>query len=693
MSSFKEVHSSLNPQQLEAILCTTGPLLVLAGPGSGKTRVLTHRIVQIILEEKALPHEILAVTFTNKAAREMRERCMNLLSKHLPEDTSISHHTPPFLFSSRPWISTFHSLGARILERYIDRLGYQKNFTIEDNKDQQQRIKNLLAEKELENKKDNILEMQKYIHQAKRRIPSQAGEALPTPEIREFYQDYEKQMKKSNTVDFADLLLKPYLLLSQFEDILAFYQNRFKFVLVDEYQDTNFIQYQILRILAIKSQNICLVGDEDQSIYSWRGANVENFQYLKRDFPDLKVSLLEHNYRSTQNIIEASRHLINKNTSRHQKKLFTQNPEGKPLLVRGEFSDLSEAAYVAKSIYRKKQQEKRSYEDFSIFYRTNRQSRVLEEQLRKRSIPYRIIGSLRFYERKEIKDVLSYAKLSMNPHDDLSLQRIINTPTRGIGKSSQEKLKTFANAEGISLFSAIEKIFTKQILSPRACKALANFQQLIHNLKQKQEVLSPLSFYHFLLKETDYPSTLVKTENEKERLEHLQELENALHQFETSRGVDTPTEGLLLDFLRETALTQENASENEEEDSGEGAVSLMTLHASKGLEFPCVFMVGMEEGLCPYVFNHNSYNAFHTTKEEDLKKMEEERRLAYVGITRAQEELTLTYAKQRPFRGDFGEIEMSCFIKEIPSHFLRFEDASYESEDFEEDDSIHYDFS
>ena len=638
--------NELNPPQREAVEAMTGPLLVLAGAGSGKTRVLTFRVANIILQGEATPGQIFAVTFTNKAAREMCHRIESLLTR-----MGIPLHEPL-------WISTFHSSCARILREDIYRLGYQPFFVIYDSGDQLSLLKRICEDMNLN---DKVYPPKSFIHQI-----SQAKMLGLTPDkvsghrffkmdetTLEVYQNYEIEMKRSNALDFDDLLLKTYELLSQHPDVLAQYRDKFRFILVDEYQDTNHIQYLIVKLLAEGHRNLCVVGDEDQSIYSWRGADIKNILDFEKDFPEAKTVKLEENYRSSQNIVDAATKVISKNTQRKNKVLFTSNEPGSKITVQAENNEYDEARFVVRKIQDLTRDRQYSLNDIAIFYRTNAQSRVLEEQLRSHALAYRVFGSVKFYERKEIKDVICYMRMILNPNDDVAFYRTINTPTRGIGKTTVQEILTMASQHKISAFEAARQVAMQRVVHAGACGKINGFLNLIETLREDLKGSSPSEVYLRILDVTGYAKKL-KDENTPEastRIENLEEFQNAILQFEDERE----EEATMQTFLEEMALI----SDADKADDEMEAVTLMTLHLSKGLEYKNVFMVGLEEGLFP-----------SGRSIDDPDQLEEERRICYVGMTRARENLFMSYAKSRRVYGQEEFRPVSRFIAEVPKELV-----------------------
>ncbi|MGH1467631.1 MAG: ATP-dependent helicase [Bdellovibrionales bacterium] len=643
--TLESITDGLNPSQKEAVLSTKPALIVLAGAGSGKTRVLTRRITHLLAKGFISPTEFLAVTFTNKASHEMKDRIIELLFE-------LGFPPPPEM-----WVSTFHSMGAKILREHIHLLDYPTSFTIYDGDDQIKVIKSILKELNINDKSVNPKIVRESISNAKGRcIYSHETEKLEEfwiVKFQEIYALYEKKLFESKALDFSDLLFKTYDLLLSYPAVLEVYQNQFKHILVDEYQDTNALQYKLIRLLAGEKNNIFAVGDEDQSIYSWRGADVQNIQLMEKDFSAQKIKL-EINYRSTKNIVEASNALIQNNTIRNEKTLTTDNPYGDKIKANEATNDYDEAKIVASGI-ETLIAEGADPSSIAIFYRLNSQSRVLEEQLRMRSIAYKILGGLRFYERKEIKDMLAFMKLAVNPDDEVSLLRVINVPTRGIGKKTIETLVEYARQHDINLFSTLKALKTEPILKPGPKKKVLDFLRILEGLIEIKDKPAT-DVYREALDLTGYVLNL-KAENNSEadaRIDNLEELDNALSHFEKERG----DEATLLQFLEETALI----SDIDSADFDVPQVTLMTLHVSKGLEFDNVFVVGLEEGLLPCVHGEEV--------NQDLMAVEEERRLMYVGMTRAKEKLHLSFAKSRKVWGQEQFYPQSRFIKEIPDEYM-----------------------
>lgn len=634
----------LNPQQREAVLATDGPLLLLAGAGSGKTRVLTQRIAYLLREKNVAPWSILAITFTNKAAREMKDRISAIAG---PDAEDI-------------WISTFHSMCVRILRRDIDRIGYNRNFTILDSSDQVSVIKQCQKEMNIDPKKYDPRAVLGLISSAKNELktPEQYGGMVagPVEQIaQQVYSLYQKKLKSNNSLDFDDLIMKTIQLFEEVPEVLEFYQKKFRYVHVDEYQDTNRAQYMLVKMLAAGYKNICVVGDSDQSIYRWRGADITNILNFEKDYPNARTILLEQNYRSTKRILEAANKVISNNIGRKPKNLWTENDEGAMIRYYTADSEHSEAYYIVDEI-QKAVDRGREYRDVAILYRTNAQSRVIEEVFVKSGIPYNIVGGTKFYDRKEIKDMLAYLRLISNPDDDLSLTRIINVPKRGIGAGTVEKIAAYAARQGISMYKAIQEV--DQIgLSARLSDAVVKFAHLITELEGMQEYLGVTELAEEVLTRTEYREELRRegTLEARSRIENIEEFLSVTMEFERTNEDKT-----LVAFLTDLALVADIDKLDETEEDRGNAVVMMTLHSAKGLEFPVVFLVGMEEGIFP-----------HSRALLEEVEMEEERRLAYVGITRAEEELFLTRALMRTLYGQTKMNAPSRFIEEIPEHLIQ----------------------
>lgn len=658
MNRLDEITRSLNPEQKLAVEHGDGPLLILAGAGSGKTRVLTQRMAHLLASGKAHPEEILCVTFTNKAAKEMESRIYRTLNELSEGGARFQVHSPL-------WVSTFHSFCVRILREHLPLLDYKPFFTIYDSSDQLSQIKKVMAALNINDKIYPAKNFQARISQAKmlgqgpHDLEKRKGFFADQKTI-EVYAQYELEMKKSNALDFDDLLLKTYEIFRMYPEILESYQSKFKYIMVDEYQDTNHIQYLLVQMLAKAHRNLCVVGDEDQSIYSWRGADISNILNFEKDFPETKIVKLEENYRSTKNIVSAATQVIKNNTERKDKTLFTSNTAGELITVREERNEYDEARYVVRKINELMQVHAATPTDFAIFYRTNSQSRVLEEQLRLSSLPYRIVGGMRFYDRMEIKDITSYLKLTLNSDDDIAFKRVINVPARGIGKTTVEKLEEIAYREKISLFKAGQKAVAEREFNAGTTSKIRRFLDLMEDLFGQSRLFGLQDFYHIVLDRTEYLNQLKKEDSPEaqSRIENLEELDNALSQFVKERGA----EANLQTYLEEMSLLSDLDQMKEEVQ----AITLMTLHVSKGLEFPFVFIVGCEENLFP---------SLRSSDEDGNEDVEEERRLAYVGMTRAREKLFMTYARTRRVWGQEQMNPPSRFLEEIPQEFKKAESA------------------
>ncbi len=639
---------TLNSRQQEAVEWTEGPLLVLAGAGSGKTRVITHRIAHLIKHKGVLPWQIIALTFTNKAAGEMKKRVETLLGGRLSSDI---------------WISTFHSACVRILRREIARLGYSPHFLIYDSSDQLNSVKECMAELNINTDLYSPRSIASRISRLKNQlIPPEAFTATnPTFGLEEqtskVYPLYQHKLKSQNALDFDDLLMITVQLWDTHPDVLATYQQRFRYIMVDEYQDTNYAQYRLLYLLTQGHQNICVVGDDDQSIFGWRGATIENILSFEKQFPGCKVVKLEENYRSTKTILDAANKVISQNKGRKGKTLWTQKGTGKELRLFVGETELEEAEFVCQTIKHLCASQQYAFQQIAILYRTNAQSRVLEDGLRQYRIPYQVVGGVKFYDRKEVKDILAYLRLTVNPQDTVSFQRIINLPPRGIGKVTVDKLLAFASEQGVSPFEAISLLSTTAEVSTGIKKKLKGFYQLIQEFQNLLPSLPPARLVEEVLHRSGYLAMLERRGDAEaeSRIENIKELISAADVF----ALQHP-EGSLQDFLDHAALVSDQDLMKE----GEGNVLLMTLHAAKGLEFPVVFLVGMEEGIFP-----------HSRSLDTSAQLEEERRLCYVGITRAQEEIYFTAAACRRIYGTEQRNPLSSFLKEIPPALIRIVEA------------------
>ena len=641
------IYDTLNEPQREAVYYTEGPLLILAGAGSGKTRVLTHRIAYLIEEKGVNPWNILAITFTNKAAGEMRERVDRLVG----------------FGSESIWVSTFHSMCVRILRRHISLLGYDTNFTIYDADDQKTLMKDVCKLLQIDTKI--------YKERALLAAVSHAKNELVTPEefrlnvggdfsqrkIAEVYEEYEKQLKANNALDFDDLLIKTVQLFQTQADVLEYYQERFRYIMVDEYQDTNTVQFELVRLLASKYRNLCVVGDDDQSIYKFRGANIKNILNFEQYFEDAKVIKLEQNYRSTSNILNAANAVIRNNAGRKDKTLWTDNGDGEKIQFRQFDSAYDEAEYIVDDIRKRVREKEYSYHDNVILYRTNAQSRMFEEKFVTANIPYKIVGGINFYARREIKDLLAYLKTVDNGKDDLAVRRIVNVPKRGIGLTSINRVQDYAAAYNIGFYDALRAVDLIPNIGRGASK-LESFVALIEHFKTDAEDMSISDLLKEIIEETGYIESLQAEDmvEAETRIENIDELLSKVAAYEEDCE-DRNEPASLSGFLEEVALVADIDSLDEDTDY----VVLMTLHSAKGLEFPNVYLAGMEDGLFP---------SYMTITADDPEEVEEERRLCYVGITRAEKELTLTCARRRMIRGETQYNKMSRFLKEIPMELL-----------------------
>ena len=645
-----EALKSLNPQQLEAVNYDAGPCLIVAGAGTGKTKTLTTKIAKLIHDGYS-PYRILAVTFTNKAAQEMRERVEALVPGQ----------------SRNVWIHTFHSFGVRLLRQNAEKLGLTRDFAIYDESEQKRLVTLLLEQMGVKEPKKEAGQIVSMISRAKDDCVSPEGLMTNATasgldyRIRaaEIYKRYEQELHKAGALDFGDLLVKTLQLLKEHEDVRDYYQQFFQYILVDEYQDTNHTQYLITRLLAEKHRKLCVVGDPDQSIYSWRGANIRNILEFEKDFKDAKTITLEQNYRSTKVILDASNKLISKNAKRKEKNLFTDKQRGDDIEVREAPTEGMEAVWVAQNIKALVEESGYSLNDIAVFYRTNAQSRNFEETFRRYQIPYRLVGTVSFYNRKEIKDMLCYARLLINPDDNMSLLRVINTPARGLGKTAQERLLAYAQANGLSVYGALKAAQSVPELTPMARRACMEFVRLVEGWRADMFVSSPTDVMHKILTTSGYEAAVKKDLAEgkdpeaESRLQNLDELINAVKEYEERKE-----EPSLSDFLQEVSLM--TGTDDSQAAEG-GAVTLMTVHLAKGLEFNAVFVTGLEEGLFPI-------------NRDDSDEMEEERRLCYVAMTRAREKLFMTYAQRRRTYGKMYE--------NVPSRFL-FECGLLDEEDRE----------
>lgn len=641
------IYDTLNPPQREAVAQTEGSVLILAGAGSGKTRVLTHRIAYLMEEMGVNPWNILAITFTNKAAQEMRERVDKLVG----------------FGSESIWVSTFHSACVRILRRHIDNLGYDTNFTIYDTDDQKSLMKDVCRKLNIDTKVYKERSLLAQISHAKDELLTpddmemKAAGDYNMKKVASVYREYQAALRKNNALDFDDLIVKTVELFQNCGAVLEYYQERFKYIMVDEYQDTNTAQFKFISLLAQKYENLCVVGDDDQSIYKFRGANIGNILGFERVFPDAKVIRLEQNYRSTKNILNAANQVIANNTERKAKTLWTENEEGSKVHFRQFFNAYEEAEYVAGEIGRMKRKGMGSYRDCAILYRTNAQSRIFEEKFIAANIPYKLVGGVNFYARKEIKDLLCYLKTIDNARDDLAVQRIINVPKRGIGATTLGRVQDYADNMGISLYEAL-RVAEEVPSIGRSLSKIDGFVTFIQSLKSKADVLSVEELLQEVIDDTGYVAELEAedTEESRARIENIDELISKTVAYQEAMEEQNQP-ATLSGFLEEVALVADIDTVDPDQDY----VLLMTLHSAKGLEFPKVFMVGMEDGIFP---------SHMTISYGDDGELEEERRLCYVGITRAMKDLTLTCAQQRMIRGETQYNKVSRFVREIPRELV-----------------------
>ncbi|EJN93999.1 DNA helicase PcrA [Streptococcus ratti] len=640
----------MNDKQAEAVKTTEGPLLIMAGAGSGKTRVLTHRIAYLIDEKFVNPWNILAITFTNKAAREMRERAMAL--NPATRDTLIA---------------TFHSMCVRILRRDADHIGYNRNFTIVDPGEQRTLMKRIIKNLNLDSKKWNERAILGTISNAKNDLidevayENQAGD-MYTQIVAKCYKAYQEELRRSEAMDFDDLIMLTLRLFDKNPDVLAYYQQRYQYIHVDEYQDTNHAQYQLVKLLASRFKNICVVGDADQSIYGWRGADMQNILDFEKDYPQAKVVLLEENYRSTKKILQAANEVIKNNRKRRPKKLWTQNADGEKIVYYRADDERDEAVFVASTIDNIVRETGKSFKDFAVLYRTNAQSRTIEEALLKSNIPYTMVGGTKFYSRKEIRDVIAYLNVIANSADNISFERIVNEPKRGVGPGTLEKIRTFANLQDMSLLEASEQIMLSSIKG-KAAQAVWDLANTLLGLRSDLDQYSISELVENVLEKTGYMEALQlqNTLESQARIENIEEFLSVTKNFDENTE-EAPEDETGLDklsrFLNDLALI----ADTDEGDTEAAEVTLMTLHAAKGLEFPVVFIIGLEEGVFPLS---------RSIEEED--ELEEERRLAYVGITRAEELLFITNANARTLFGRTDYNRESRFIKEISEDLLAYQ--------------------
>jgi len=661
-----DILDELNPEQKKAVQHVDGPLLILAGAGSGKTRVITYRIAYLVENAGVSPFNILAVTFTNKAANEMKERVEDLVG----------------ISGRLLWIATFHSTCARILRKYIDRLGYSKSYTIYDADDQANLIKEIIkdisirySQKQIINMlsraKENLINPEEYANQA-----SDHDERL----VAQIYREYQRYLRENNALDFDDLIMLTIQLFEENPDVLEFYQRKFQYVLVDEYQDTNYSQYILVKMLAEKHKNVCVVGDDDQSIYSWRGADINNILDFEKDYKSVKTFRLEQNYRSTKRILEAANNIIKNNKYRKNKKLWCSNDMGKNLLLYEAEDEKDEARYVVQKIRKFVEEKDANYSDFAIFYRVNAQSRNFEDYLRDSGIPYNVVGGFKYYQRAEVKDVLAYLRVLVNPDDGLSLKRIINRPTRGIGSTTLGRLEDYSQMKGISLFDAVKNVDDIPSIGTAANRSVKKFAAIFDKIVLSE---SPSEIIKQLLDKSKY----IKSLEDKGTIEDQTRAENARGLIAVAREFERQNESTNLEEFLESVSLLSDIDELDEETE---QVNLMTLHSAKGLEFPIIFITGMEMGLFPHKFSM-----------DDPIKFEEERRLCYVGITRAKQKVYMTHTRKREIFGFTTWNEKSVFIDEIPRTLIDTSDDEFIDksgakdllyEEYEEEQSIDFDY-
>ncbi len=651
--------SQLNEAQRAAVAFCDGPSLVIAGAGSGKTRVLTYKIAYL-LEQGLPPYYILALTFTNKAAREMKSRIADIVGEKR---------------ARRLWMGTFHSIFARILRNEAEAAGFQSNFTIFDSSDSNNLIRLIIKEMQLDDKQYRPGAVHGQISRAKNSLITPAMYAANAeiiqydrmakrPQLFEIYQRYQSRLRAANSMDFDDLLMYTNILFRDHKDILEKYRNQFQYILVDEYQDTNFAQHLIVKQLADAHHRVCVVGDDAQSIYSFRGANIDNILKFKSNFPNTQIFKLEQNYRSTQNIVNAANSLIKKNSEQIFKNVFSENEEGEKIEIRSAFSDFEEGLIVSNKIARMRIEKHADYSDFAILYRTNAQSRVFEEALRKNNIPYKIYGGLSFYQRKEIKDIISYFRLIVNPNDEDAFRRIINYPTRGIGDVTVGKITSIAQLHSVSLWKVITNPLGYNLaVNTGTAKKLESFHSLIQDLIDKNETMNAFTLAQEVIKNSGIAKEAYNdmTPEGMSRAQNMQELLNAINEFVETRQEQGEENVSLTDFLSEVSLLTDQDTDNETDNE---RVTLMTVHSAKGLEFDHVFVVGMEEDLFPSAM-----------AKSETRGLEEERRLFYVAITRAKKSCTITYAKSRFRNGMTSAASPSRFLKDIDPSFIEGEDS------------------
>ena len=632
---------SLNPQQYQAVCHSEGPSMVVAGAGSGKTRVITYRIAHLIREREVDPESVLAITFTNKAAGEMKERIRGMLEHGGPS----------------PWVSTFHSFCLRMLRKHISELGFSNDFAVYDAQDQLTLVKQCMKAAQISKEAFPAKSLLNHISGFKNDfiLPEQLdldsmsyGNQMKAAEL---YPVYQAALKSNNALDFDDLLASTAKLFQQVPSLREHYDRKFQYILVDEFQDTNAVQYELVRLLSMDVNNVCVVGDDDQSIYRWRGADIENILNFEKDYPGTTVIKLEENYRSTQNILTAAGNVVRENRSRNEKTLWTQNEKGEPVICYRAEDEISEAEFVCDRIQSLCQEEGFAFNEIAILYRTNAQSRVMEDVLRKAEIPYQVIGGLRFYERREVKDVLAYMRVLINPDDSVSLKRIVNVPARGIGKTSLEKVEAYCGGKGLTLLEGLRQVGQERLLGAAARGKIANFVGILDHLDTVYRQSNPLELLAEVIDRSGYANMLKNedTRESKGRMENLNELYSAVEQLVENEN------GTLREFLDSTALVADLDNLDDER----GVLPLMTLHTCKGLEFSAVFLVGMENGLLP-----------HASSMSDSAEYEEERRLCYVGFTRAKKRLFLSHARRRRIYGNTFNYLPSDFLNSIPSEVM-----------------------
>ncbi|MCM1252984.1 MAG: UvrD-helicase domain-containing protein [Clostridium sp.] len=637
------IYDTLNEQQKKAVFTTSGPVLVLAGAGSGKTRALTHRIAYLMGEEGVEPYHIMAITFTNKAAGEMRERVNNLIG----------------FGSEQVWVSTFHSTCVRILRRYIDRLGFDNNFTIYDTDDQKGIIKEVCKKLSIDTKLLKERTILSAISSAKDELISPVEYEMQNmgdfngSRIAKAYKEYQETLRKNNALDFDDLIVKTVELFKSDAQVLDSYQERFRYIMVDEYQDTNTAQFELIRLLAAKYRNLCVVGDDDQSIYKFRGANIRNILDFEKVYPEACVVKLDQNYRSTQTVLDAANAVIQNNTGRKEKALWTQKADGSLIHFHQFDTAYDEADYIAEDVRIKKREARADYKDCAVLYRTNAQARMLEERFIMKGIPYQVVGGVNFYARKEIKDILAYLKTIDNGRDDVAVKRIINVPKRGIGATTILRVQEYADGRGISFYDALREADQIMTIGKSASK-LKPFVTMIQAFRSKLEFYNLEDLVKDILETTGYVRELEASDADdaQERIENIDELISKVVSYD-----ETHKEANLSEFLEEVALV----ADIDQVDDDNNKVLLMTLHSAKGLEFSHVYLAGLEDGIFP---------SYMTIVSDDPLEVEEERRLAYVGITRAKDDLTITCARQRMIRGETQYNPVSRFVKEIPPLLL-----------------------